>query len=197
MEKKTALSELLRFIRILILDDEENIGYATQTRLQQKGYPFVEFYHEPDAAWDELKHTNILLVDHYLGYSPKTGIEFTREAKLKYGSDLDVILYSGSVEDLTQEAIDAGATACLQKPLNFEYLNLWIKETAKRIWLEKVLDAIPDEVIVIDPGEKEFGKIHFANKTKKQKFEGGVPLENDYCWRRFELKGDGAQPCYD
>lgn len=197
MERKPALSELLKYIRILILDDEDSVGLPVQMRLQQNGYPHVKFYHDPEAAWDELKTTNILLIDHYLGYSPKTGMEFTKAAKEEFGDNLDVILYSGSVENLAQHAMQAGATACLEKPLKFEYLILWIEETAKRIWLEKTLDAIPDELIVIDPREEQFGKIHYVNKTKKVKFEKGQPLEYDYCWRRFERKEDGKKPCYD
>jgi signal transduction histidine kinase/CheY-like chemotaxis protein len=195
MERKEALAELLPFVRILILDDEPNVAKPVQFRLQQAGYPFVTFTDNIETAWNELENTNILLIDHYLSYSGKNGIEFTREAKKEYGADLDVIIYSGSVDKLAQNALEAGATACLEKPLIFEYLQLWIQETAKRIWLEKILDAIPDEVAIIDHRDEFFGRLHYINKAKREHFEQGVPLEYDYCWRRFEQKGKGTSPC--
>lgn len=195
MAQKAALDDLLPFIRILILDDDPDVGKSTMIRLQQNGYPNVEFTQSVQTAWDNLKQTNILLIDHYLIGESMNGIEFTKNAKNKLGADLDVIIYSGSVEKLAQNALDAGATACLEKPLKFEYLQLWIKETAKRIWLEKILNTIPDEVIVIDPQEEQFGLIHYANKAKKDRFEKKNPLEYDYCWKRFECQGDGLQPC--
>jgi len=197
MERKKPLAELLQYIRILILDDELNIARATQFRLQQSGYPFVMITSDVDVARKELEKTNILLIDHYLNLSGINGIEFTRAAKKKYGDDLDIILYSGSVDKLAQNARLAGATACLEKPLIFDYLLLWIQETARRIWLEKILDGIPDEVSIIDPRDDSFGRLHYVNKTKKNKFELGKPLEYDYCWQRFEKKGDGDRPCPD
>ncbi len=197
MERKQALSELLQYIRILILDDDEQTGSSTRARLMQNDYPFVIFTRDMGVARQELEHTNILLIDHYLDNSEMNGIEFTREAKKKYGKNLDIIIYYGSVDKLAQAAQEAGATACLEKPLIFEYLLLWIEETAKRIWLEKILDAIPDEVVVIDPSDEYFGRLHYVNKAKKEHFENNVPLEYDYCWRRFERKGLGKEPCPD
>lgn len=197
MERKEALAELLQYVRILILDDEKSFGKPVQMRLQQLGFPFVTFTADNAVAWNELETTNILLIDYYLGYSGQNGIEFTREAKKKYGANLDVIIYSGSVEKLAQQAMEAGATACLEKPLKFEYLQLWIQETAKRIWLEKILNASPDEIIVIDPRDDFFGRLHYVNKAKKDHFENGRPLEYDYCWRRFERKDMGDSPCLD
>jgi signal transduction histidine kinase/CheY-like chemotaxis protein len=195
MAQKAALEDLLAYIRILILDDDPDVGKSTMIRLQQNGYPNVEFTQSIQKAWDSLEQTNILLIDHYLNEGSMNGIEFTRAAKEKLGADLDIIIYSGSVEKLAENALQAGATACLEKPLKFEYLQLWIKETAKRIWLEKVLNTIPDEVIVIDPREEQFGLIHYANKAKKDRFEEGSPLEYDYCWKRFERQDEGQSPC--
>lgn len=197
MQQKAALQELLQYIRILILDDEKTVGYATKIRLQQSGYPEVDYTADISEAWDKLSQTNIILVDHFLGDAPQTGIEFTREAKKEYGNNLDVLIYSGSVEKLVKNALEAGATACLEKPLRFEYLELWIQETARRIWLEKILNAIPDEVMVIDPNDSFFGKIHYVNETKKRQFEKSKALEYDYCWKRFEKQGEGNQPCRD
>jgi len=197
MERREALEELLQFVRILILDDEESFGKPVQMRLQQLGYPFVSFTTSNDVARQELEHTNILLVDYYLAFSGQNGVEFTREAKKKYGANIDVIIYSGSVEKMAEMALAAGATACLEKPLKFEYLQLWIKETAKRIWLEKILNASPDEIVVIDPRDEFFGRLHYVNKAKKDHFENGEPLEYDYCWRRFERKNEGDSPCPD
>ena len=195
MAPKAALEELLQYIRILILDDEVNVGEATKVRLQQRGFPYVEFTPSTQQAFQCLPTTNILLVDHYLNGQPETGIEFTRAAKKRFGADLDVIIYSGSVEKLAQAAAESGATACLEKPLNFDYLLLWIKETARRIWMERILDAVPDELIIIDPRDQEFGKIHYANKAKRDRFEKGRPLLDDYCWRRFEQQEPCDGPC--
>ncbi len=196
MQPKAALDDLLQYIRILILDDDDNLANAARTSLNLIGYPYVEYTDDPSVAWDKLPSTNILLIDHFLGYADQNGIEFTREAKKKFGNELDVIIYSGSVGELVHFAIEAGATACLEKPLNFEYLSLWIKETAKRIWFEKILNAIPDEIAVLAPNVEEFGRILYANETKKSKHEKGKdPLEGDYCWQRFEKRGFGSQPC--
>ena len=196
MQCRAALEELLQYIRILILDDDEKIGQSIVSNLQKVGYSYVEHTADPDEAWSKLSSTNILLIDHDLADSEINGTEFTQQAKAKYQDHLDVIIYSGSAEKLTDYAKQAGATACLEKPLKFEYLELWIKETAKRIWYEKILNAIPDEVIVIDPTDEEFGKIHYANKVKKDRYETqGKPLEYDYCWKRFELRGTGDRPC--
>ena len=197
MQQKAALEELLQYIRILILDDDKDVGLSIKFRLEQTGYPNVEFTASTVAAWEKLPYTNILLIDQYLNDSQENGIEFLRRAKSAYGANIDIILYSGHVDEFMQDAIKAGATTCLEKPLKYEYLVPWIRETARRIWYEKILNAIPDQLMVIDPSDKEFGKLHFINETKKRRFEGDKPLEYDYCWKRFERQGDGDRPCFE
>ncbi|NOY61176.1 MAG: response regulator, partial [Calditrichaeota bacterium] len=187
------LADLLQYISILILDDDEQVRDSTQMRLQQAGYPKVEVTGDPEEAVKKFRQTDILLTDQVLDSTEWDGIRITREAKKQARDDIQVILYSGCVSEIADQATEAGAIAFLEKPLNFNYLKLWIEETAKRIWLQQILDTTPDELAVLDT--RDFGKIHFVNKTKRDVFEKGVPLEGDYCWQRFEKKGRGSKMC--
>ncbi|NIA29974.1 MAG: response regulator [Actinobacteria bacterium] len=188
------LADLLQYISILILDDDEQVRDSTQMRLQQAGYPKVEVTGDPEEAVKKFRQTDILLTDQVLDSTEWDGIRITREAKKQARDNIQVILYSGCVSEIADQATEAGAIAFLEKPLNFNYLKLWIEETAKRIWLQQILDTTPDELVVMDT--YDFGKIHFVNKTKRDIFEKGVPLEGDYCWKRFEKKGHGNKMCY-
>jgi len=148
---------------------------------------------DPEEAVQKFRQTNILLTDQVLDSDKWDGIRITQEAKQQAGDDIEVILYSGRGAEVADLATEAGAIAFLEKPLKFNYLKLWIEETAKRIWLQQILDTTPDELVVMDT--QDFGKIHFVNKTKRNIFENGVPLEGDYCWNRFEKKGWGNKMC--
>lgn len=187
------LADLLQYVSILILDDDKDVRDSTQMKLQQAGYPKVEVTGDPEEAVQKFRQTNILLTDQVLGFDEWDGIKITQEAKKQAGDDIEVILYSGCVSEIEDKATEAGAIAFLEKPLNFNYLKLWIEETAKRIWLQQILDTTPDELVVMDT--QDFGKIHFVNKTKRDIFEKGIPLEGDYCWKRFEKKGHGNKMC--
>ncbi|MBN1479269.1 hypothetical protein JXA70_03245 [candidate division KSB1 bacterium] len=197
MQHRTALEELLKYIRILILDKDEQFASSLKSELNQAGYPFVDQTSSTEQAWDKLPTTNIVLVDFLWGDGEENSLQFVQRAKAAFQEEIDAFVYSTPADKLSSYVAQTGATAWLEKPLNFNNLTSWIRETARRIWYEKILNNIPDEVIVIEPSDKEFGKLHFVNKTKKDRFEKGLPLEYDYCWKRFERQGNGSHPCFE
>lgn len=197
MQHRTALEELLRYIRILILDRDEQLTSSLKSELSRVGYPYVDRTRSAKEAWDKLSTTNIVLLDLHGGDGEENGLQFAQRAKTAFQEEIDVIICSTPEEKVAYYAHHAEITAWLEKPLNFDNLAAWIREIARRIWYEKILNNIPDEVIVIEPSDAEFGKLHFVNKTKKDRFEKGLPLEYDYCWKRFERQGNGSHPCFE
>ena len=158
LKKKVPLADLLQYVNILILDDDEDVRDSTRMKLQQAGYPRVEVTGDPEEAVQKFRQTNILLTDQVLDSDKWDGIRIAQEAKQQAGDGIEVILYSGCVSEIEDKAIEAGAMAFLEKPLKFNYLKLWIEETAKRIWLQQILDTTLDELVVMDT--QDFGKIH-------------------------------------
>lgn len=181
------LQELMQYIRILILDDDKQKRLLTMTNLEMAGFKDVIVTGNPQDAFDRINEIDILLTDQVLD-PPWDGLLVTRRAKEIGPDHLEVLIYSNKAHEISAEAIDAGATAFIEKSPdeNYELLLLWIKEVARRIWLEKILNALPDELVVLDA--KDFGKIHFANKTKRDLYEKGKALLCDYCYKRFEAR---------
>lgn len=188
----SALCKLLPYIRILILDDNYNLAKATAFNLNQRGYQNIDIATHPQKALEKLKHSNILLTDLKLKVPGWDGLRVCREVKKRFGDRIEVIIYSAQEEEL-HNAVENGAIAFLKEPIEFDYLKIWIDEIAKRIWLEKILNTIPDEIAVMDI--KDFGFIHYVNKSKEDAFKIYTPLIGKYCWNCFEKK-DYYGPCH-
>ncbi|MBN1479616.1 GAF domain-containing protein [candidate division KSB1 bacterium] len=181
----SALSKLLPYIRILILDDNYDLAKATSFKLNQRGYKNIDIATHPQKALPKLQYCNILLTDLKLKVPGWDGLRVCREVKKRYGDQIEVIIYSAQDKEM-QNAVENGAIAFLKEPLQLDYLKIWIDEIAKRMWLEKILNAIPDEITVMDI--QDFGYIHYVNKSKENAFEIYRPLIGKYCWNCFEKK---------
>ncbi|MDZ7347180.1 MAG: PAS domain-containing protein [candidate division KSB1 bacterium] len=194
MSQKAALQELLPFIRILILDQDAAGAEKAKLFLTAKGFPHVECSRSVAEAWERLATYDILILDPWQIDTALSAPDFLQSVVEAYGDDQDIILWTDRpVHPLEVEAKFGVIT--LAKSLSLDVLLSWIRHSAKRIWLERIIDNIPDELILIDPRPETFGRIHFANKAKRERFEQGKPLLYDYCWRRFERQNEGDRPC--
>jgi signal transduction histidine kinase len=168
------LEDLLKYITIYVVDDHNSFRKSVVKRLQALNYDCVwDAANCEEALQDKnLAKTDILLTDQIFSNSEMTGLEMVRTVKERYGDKIEVILYSGNAKDIDKkDAILKGATSYLQKgdDLQFDYLKLWLDELGRRIWLQKVLDELPDSVAVYDLKYNR-GNVLYINETKARKY---------------------------
>src|SRR4030088_29416 len=117
--------------RILIVDDEENIGRSLRLILEREGYavsvcsPAAEFKSHPDA-----RRADALLL--YVRLPDGSGIDLLRAIKQgENGSPAIMISGHGTIADAV-EATRAGAFDFLEKPLGRDTVLLAIKNALEQ-----------------------------------------------------------------
>jgi CheY-like chemotaxis protein len=176
------LEDLNKYITILIVDDNSGDRESLQLALEQE-YETVWAVEKAEEASKYLSKTNILLADYNLATSKINGIELIGDVKKEHGDRIEAILFTAENErKLKQKAMEAKATAYFEKPVQPEYLKLWINELGKRIWLQQILDNNPDEVVIMD----QDGTILFIDKEKEKIF--GKKLVGDKCHGKSQLR---------
>ncbi|MBM3514343.1 MAG: response regulator [Alphaproteobacteria bacterium] len=114
--------------RVLIIDDEIDLADAMSEMLSLMGYEVLPVY-DPEEAVQLFRESseswNIVLTDQIM---PKlTGVGVIKRIKA-IRPDIPIMLYSGFSDITVQQAIDAGASACLQKPIPAELVAAKIRE---------------------------------------------------------------------
>lgn len=110
-------------IRILIIDDEENILQVMRQALQREGY-------EIDTVLDALKGLSILSSSEYdlvicdIAMARMNGIEFFREIEERLPGMADRILFmtGGILSPSIQKFIQERRVSIIEKPFNFSSL---------------------------------------------------------------------------
>jgi NtrC-family two-component system response regulator AlgB len=116
-------------MRILIVDDEENIRRTTSVALQGLGHEVLEASNPPEALTQVGKSPELIFLDLRLGGS--SGLELIPELlELSPGVDIIVFTAYASIETAV-ESMRAGAVDFLEKPFTPEQLRLALGKRAK------------------------------------------------------------------
>jgi len=125
--------------RLLVVDDDPNLGESLRDVLSEKGYEVV-LAAEGETALGRLarEHFDMALVDIRM-----PGLDGAATARLIHAlaPGLPVVMMTGyQLDDLARQALQEGAAAVLGKPLNIERTVDLIEHTVKR-----------PTVLVVDP----------------------------------------------
>ncbi len=120
--------------RLLILDDEPNIGRSLQMILEHEGYA-VSLAHSLAEARSEASRADAMLLDVRL--PDGSGIAFLREQR-QLGNEAAAVMISGhgTIADAV-EATRAGAFDFLEKPLGRDRVLLAVKNALEQIRLRR------------------------------------------------------------
>ncbi|WP_457639119.1 sigma-54-dependent transcriptional regulator [Persephonella sp.] len=143
--------------QILIIDDDTDILTLLKIHLEKKGYQ-VAVEKSPVKALENINQkTGVVLVDQFM--PQMSGIEFIEKIKEK-NPDIPVILMTayGNLEDAVS-SMKKGAFHYITKPLNFEELEILIKQALEVSHLKKELTELKSiletEIIAESPSMKQ------------------------------------------
>jgi len=109
---------------ILVVDDEKAVRDFLQRYLIQRGFTRVFSVGSGEEAIAKMKEESVRLVFLDVKMPGMNGIDVLREIK-KISNDTGVIMITGyPEEDVTKEALKAGAYDYIIKPFDLEYLEL-------------------------------------------------------------------------
>jgi len=136
--------------RLLVVDDDLNLGESLRDVLTDKGYEVVVVT-QGTTALDFLarEHFDMALVDIRM-----PGLDGAATAKLIHAlrPGLPVAMITGyELDDLARQALEEGAVAILKKPLDIEHTVELIEHTVKR-----------PTVLVVDPDRPEATELRRA-----------------------------------
>ncbi|MCG8614779.1 MAG: cache domain-containing protein [Desulfobacterales bacterium] len=115
--------------RIMIVDDEEDIRFATGEWLKHHGYRVMDFEH-PITAWDTFKEDphgfDLILTD--MSMPVMNGFDFACKV-MALRRDIPVLLFTGYSDDITrEEAVSRGIREYIRKPVGSLELMGFIRD---------------------------------------------------------------------
>jgi signal transduction histidine kinase/CheY-like chemotaxis protein len=158
--------QLNKYIQIMVADDNEDLRKQWCWFLEGEGYRTCEATSAEEVI-AQIDKAHIVLLDYYIDGSP-TGPELIKKIRELREKNLTIIIITGQV-DLKEktECLNAGATAFFVKgTLDFNDVLPWIREITYRIWLEGILNAMPDQVLLLGRDST----IIWANEAKRKRF---------------------------
>jgi len=118
-------------LRILVVDDEPDIGHAVRVALNDEGHKVDTVTNAVDPlAWVEAGAYDLVVLDINLG--PVSGVELCRQLR-NHGVSADILLVSalaGATDRVT--GLDAGADDYLVKPFAIPELKARVRALARR-----------------------------------------------------------------
>lgn len=158
---------------ILIIDDEDALRKMLKIALIEKGYTVFEAANGVEGI-EVFKNTSPGIVLTDVNMPEMNGIEMTRKIK-EINEDADIIIMTGyGTEDLVIDAIRAGASNYIKKPLQFNELFSILdsiafkREARKRFEVAKDVVQYEEKKIIMDNNlEKIWGVVNqvFYNVT--------------------------------
>jgi CheY-like chemotaxis protein len=120
--------------KVLLLEDDRDMGLLLRTLLEIEGYKVVSYDHtKPATAQVEQEVPNLILLDVHLG--GQDGMQILREVRQKESlREVRIVMTSGI--NMTEECLRDGANAFIVKPYMPEHLLEMLKQ---------VLAAPPDQ----------------------------------------------------
>ncbi len=137
--------------RILIVDDEERIGFLLSETLIDLGH---RASHETDGqrALDLIRANAYDLVITDLRMEPVDGMQIVREIASIDGTDVVVLTAHGSTASAVQ-AMRAGAIDYLQKPLDLDEMSLWVQRWMEGRKLEAHAERLTEDLAAVTDDE--------------------------------------------
>lgn len=110
-------------MRILLVDDDEDISEELKDWLKDCGHSVEAVYSGPEAL-EHLKYFqyDLIILDYQLPGKP--GKEVCREYRTAGGATPIIMLTGNSASDFQTECLQAGANRFLEKPFALEELEL-------------------------------------------------------------------------
>ena len=130
---------------ILIADDDPNIIRILKDRLENKGFKVITTINGEQAlTLSKRESPNIAILD--LQMPVMSGIEVLEEIK-KHNLDITTIFLTayGTIE-LAVQAMKKGAYDFIQKPVDFEHLEIVINKAIERIYLKKKSERLETQL---------------------------------------------------
>ncbi|RME80662.1 MAG: hybrid sensor histidine kinase/response regulator, partial [Planctomycetota bacterium] len=122
--------------RIMIVDDEEQVGELFLRHLAPLGY-VVEAFTDPLEAVSQLKRETYDLVITDINMPEMNGLELLQKVKKEIDSSIEVIVVSarGTMEELTQ-AFRLGASDYIKKPFSLNQMDVSVQRALATRWLK-------------------------------------------------------------
>ena len=121
---------------VLIVDDDINLGKAISLALRRRGYTVITLSKLETVEAVKEKPFNIAFVD--IEMPVMDGLDTFRKIK-KFNPEVRVVMIAHALSDLTQQALDEGASNIICKPLEMKKVIALIEGTKKARKEEPVL----------------------------------------------------------
>ena len=130
---------------VLVIDDEEQILSLMKRFLESRGFEVrTEIDAETGLEFLRDRHVDLIFVD--LKMPGMDGLEFVRAAKeMKYPAEIIVMSGYGTVESAV-DAIKIGAFDFVEKPLNFDRLDVTIQNALQKSHLRDRIQYLENRI---------------------------------------------------
>jgi len=133
-EKRTSAKSPMGTERLLVVDDEEALSNLIKAMLERYGYQVTNTIASPEAL-QLFKQTpelfDLVITDYAM--PNMDGIDLATEL-LRVRPELPVLLCTGfNDKEKTEQALQAGIKACINKPMQAEELALMVRQTLDQI----------------------------------------------------------------
>ena len=119
--------------RLLIADDDlpyrNLLGIMARAAIADAQVTLVR---DGSAAIEEVSHGGLDVVLTDLHMPGATGIEVARAARIAAPHSVILVLSAGATDDEQERALQAGATACMQKPCSTDELGAMLRAAGSR-----------------------------------------------------------------
>ena len=121
-------------VKILVVDDEEDITIMSAKILKYEGYTtFTAFDGVEALEIFKKEHPQINIIDIYLGYSPINGIEVMQKIKAMDKGAKCIIMTRATDPQTVKKVKEAGVEVYMSKPMDTEEWLNTIKEVAETL----------------------------------------------------------------
>src|SRR5580658_2648347 len=140
----------LRALRILIIDDEENIRFAMSMCLENDGHKVVAAGTIEDALERTARQAfDLIFLDVRLG--TQNGLDYIKSLLAENPWARIVVITAYASIETAVEAMKRGATDYLSKPFEAAQLTLLTQKVAERRLLERKVGALQKTLGSMDP----------------------------------------------
>ncbi|MFY7929493.1 MAG: response regulator [Oligoflexus sp.] len=119
-------------IRVLIVDDEEDLCESLGFVLQDQGYETF-FAHNTSQAYTTVVNSDIDIVLSDVRMPGENGVDLMKKVRKTSPQKPLFLLMTGFADISEKEAVQAGAELMLRKPVKLDILLRLIKQLADRV----------------------------------------------------------------
>ena len=194
-------------MKILVVDDEQDICEILQYNLENEGFEVVTAYSAEEALELPLQDYSLILLDVMMG--EMSGFQMTRILKNNPATAQIPIIFITALdsEDNLVKGLNIGADDYIVKPLGMKEVKARVKAVLRRTQLQQTVSAAVDnsiayegimvdlnsKTVICDGKELEFTKLEFELLSFFLQHPNTVFSREDllkYCWPHDVLVGD-------